>query len=364
VASPAGDELMSSRARFGSILPISMLLFAAAATAQQTAPPAQAAAAGAVHLDVVVTAKSGAPIGDLQQQDFTVLDNNVPQTVTSFKPVTARDAPIEIVLVIDSVNATAVIVGTERIAIDKFLSAEGGRLTYPVAVDVVTDTGIQNVANFSIDGNALDAALQKDSVGLRDVGRSAGYWGAAERLQISLKAMGQLVASEAPRPGRKLILWVSPGWPLLSGPNTEVDSRQQEQLFASIVGISSDLLRARITICSISPLGAGESELRALGYEQFLKPVKKQSQAQVGNLGLQVLAVQSGGLALSSGNDVAMFLQECVSDSAPYYEISFDPASPEQPNEYHHLEIKIDKPGLTARTRQGYYAQPPASPGN
>jgi hypothetical protein len=28
------------------------------------------------------------------------------------------------------------------------------------------------------------------------------------------------------------------------------------------------------------------------------------------------------------------------------------------PNEYHALEIKLGKPGLTARTRTGYYAQP------
>ena len=27
-------------------------------------------------------------------------------------------------------------------------------------------------------------------------------------------------------------------------------------------------------------------------------------------------------------------------------------------DEYHTLEVKVDKPGLTARTRTGYYAQP------
>jgi hypothetical protein len=27
-------------------------------------------------------------------------------------------------------------------------------------------------------------------------------------------------------------------------------------------------------------------------------------------------------------------------------------------NEYHGLEVAIDKPGLTARTRTGFYAQP------
>jgi VWFA-related protein len=315
-----------------------------------------------MQLDVVVSAKSGAPVGNLTQQDFTLLDNKIPQTITSVKAVGSREAAVEAVLVIDAVNDTAQNIGTERIQIDKFLRADQGNLAYPIAIDVVTDTGIQNVANFSSDGNALDATLQKDTVALRELGRSTGYWGATERLQISLQALGQIVKSEGPRPGRKIILWVSPGWPLLSGPTTELDSKQQQQLFASIVGISSDLLRGRITIYSVDPLGAGESPLRESDYEQFLKGVSKQSQAQIGNLGLQVIAIQSGGIAFGAGNDIDKFLEESLADSAPYYEISFVPASPEQPNEYHRLEIKIAKPGLTARTRQGYYAQPQTAP--
>jgi VWFA-related protein len=78
----------------------------------------------------------------------------------------------------------------------------------------------------------------------------------------------------------------------------------------------------------------------------------------IGNLGLQVLAIQSGGLSLNLSNDIAGALTQCLADSAPYYEISFVAPASSQRDEYHHLEIKIAKPGLTARTRQGYYAQP------
>jgi hypothetical protein len=38
-----------------------------------------------IYLDVVVSTTSGPPVSDLQQQDFTILDNNVPQTITSFE---------------------------------------------------------------------------------------------------------------------------------------------------------------------------------------------------------------------------------------------------------------------------------------
>lgn len=71
-----------------------------------------------------------------------------------------------------------------------------------------------------------------------------------------------------------------------------------------------------------------------------------------------MIATQSGGLALDFNNDVAALLQKCLADTQAYYEISFDTPAADQQDEYHHLEFKLAKPGLTARTRQGYYAQP------
>jgi len=347
---------MFSNSRLGCFL-LATLLCAAAAPAQQNSPQVQVGG-GKIYLDVTVSPKSGPPVADLQQQDFTELDNNSPQTITSFAAVTGRQAPVEVILVIDAINTDAREIGYERIQIDKFLRTEGGHLAYPVAVVVATDTGAKIAENFSSDGNALSAAMDRDQIGLRDIGRSAGFYGATERLQYSLQALNQLIGGEAPHPGRKILLWVSPGWPLLSGPNVELDSKQQAGIFAQIVELSTQLRQARVTLYSVNPLGAGESVFRGTYYEEFLKGVSKPSQVNLGNLGLQVLAIQSGGLELDYNNDLAGLLQQCISDAAPYYEISFVAAAAERPDEYHRIEIKVAKPGLTARTRQGYYAQP------
>jgi VWFA-related protein len=348
---------MSNYARLGCFL-LAPFLFAAAGQAQGPSAPVQAPA-GRNYLDVVVTSKSGAPVSGLQQQDFTLQDNKVAVPITSFQAVAGREAPIEIVVVIDAVNTDARTVDDERIQIDKFLHTDNGNLAYPVALAVVTDTGVEIVGNtYSADGNALSAALKKESVALRDINRSAGYWGATERLQLSINALGQLVTREAARPGRKLIFWVSPGWPLLDVPGAEVDSKQQQQLFATLVRMNTDLMQSRITIYSIDPLGAGENTMETAAYRQFLKGVSKANQMQVGNLALQVVAIHSGGLVVGPDNDIAGLVQKCVADSAPYYEISFEPAAPDGPDEYHHLEIKVATPGLTARTREEYYAEP------
>jgi VWFA-related protein len=346
---------MIIHARFGFLL-LATLLYSFADSTQQPVAPTQASGSR-IYLDVVVTPKSGAPVGDLQQQDFTLLDNKSPQTITSFKMVTGREAPVEVVLVIDAVNNTAQSVSFARIEMDKFLRAEGGHLAYPFAVAIFTDKGTQIVANFSSDGNALAAALQQDNPGLRDIGRSSGYYGATERLQLSLTALRQLIAGVAPHQGRNLMLWVSPGWPLLSGPGTELDSKQQQQIFTDIVSLSARLIQARVTLYGIDPSGSGESMMRTSYYKEFLKGISKPSQVDVADLGLPVIAIQSGGLALNSSNNIASMVRECVAET-PYYEISFDPPAAKQRDEYHRLEIQLDKPGLTARTRQGYYAQP------
>jgi hypothetical protein len=44
-----------------------------------------------------------------------------------------------------------------------------------------------------------------------------------------------------------------------------------------------------------------------------------------GNLALQVLAVQSGGCVLNSGNDITNLVRSCLVDAGAFYSVSFDP---------------------------------------
>jgi VWFA-related protein len=337
---------------------IFFILFTGSLSAQQHSTQSQIAT-GKIYLDVVVTPKSGPAIIGLQQQDFTLVDNKLPQAISSFRAIGGSDARVEVILVIDAVNIDYERVAFVREQIDKFLHADGGHLEQPAALAFFTDKGTQIEEGFSSDGNALSTELDRYTVALRTIRRSSEYEG-SERFNLSIDALGELAAREASRPGRKIVLWISPGWPLLSGPATaaQIDSKQQQQLFANVVSLSAQLQQARITLYSIDPLGAGESMLRANYYQQFLKGVIEASKVEPANLSLQVLATQSGGLALDFNNDVTVLLRECLADTRAYYEISFDPPAADHRDEYHHLEVKIARPGLSGRTRQGYYAQP------
>lgn len=343
--------------RSSLIFLLSLLSTAAFSNPQQS--PRSTPGGSPIYLDVVVTRKSGPPVSGLEQQDFTLIDNKLPQTITSFRALGGTAGRVEVLVVVDAVNVDYEKVAYVRLQIEKFLRADEGHLPQPTALAVFTDQGTQIQESLTTDGNALSAALDKYTVGLRTIRRTSQY-GGADRFNLSMQALRELASREAQRPGRKIILWVSPGWPLLSGPRAVefLDSKQQQELFANIVAFSTQLLQARITLYSIDPLGATENELRANYYEEFVKGVKEPSQVVPGNLALQVMATQSGGLALDFNNDVAALLRQCLADTQAYYELSFDAPEADKRDEYHQLEVKVAKPGLTARTRRGYYAQP------
>jgi VWFA-related protein len=342
--------------RFGVLLLVS-LLYTPHVSAQQNNSPTPPRD-GKIHLDVVVTPKSGPRVSGLQQQDFTISDNNVLRTITSFAAVAGRQAPIEVVLLLDAVNTDSQNVAVELEGINRFLKADGGRLAYPTTVAILTDKEIQFQQDFSQDGNVIGTALDQRTIGLRSIGRTTGSYAAAAHFLMSLQGLRRLVAHEGGRPGRKLILWVYPGWPVLSSPQHMLSAEQERQIFGNIVDISTQLREFQITLYTIDPWGAADVGLRPPNWEAYLRGISKPSQVRSGNLALEVIATQSGGLALNSSRDIAAQLQECVADAGAYYEISFDPAITSRPNEYHQLEINVAKPGLTARTRQGYYSRP------
>jgi len=316
-----------------------------------------------VTLDVVVTDKAGHPVPGLQQSDFTLLDDKQPQTITSFRAAeetsATADPPLQVILLVDAVNTAYQGVVYQRNELIKLLQRDGGHLTLPMSLILLSDTSTQIQPTPSRDGNALVTALNANQSGLRIIGRSQGFYGGADRVQISIKALEQLIAYETRQPGRKLLIWLSPGWPLLSGPNVQMTDKGRESIFNTVVALSTALRQARITLYSVDPSGMSDAgSMRTFYYESFLKGVPSANKVENGNLGLQVLAVQSGGRVLNSSNDIARLIATCLDDSKAFYTLTFDSPRADHPDEYHSLQIQIDKARLTARTRTGYYAQP------
>jgi VWFA-related protein len=326
------------------------------AAAGQPQPTAQS-----IHIDVVVDTKPGQPVTSLDQKNFTVLDNKTARPITHFKIAGAASEPVSVIVLVDAVNTPYQTVAYAREGVEKFFKANEGQLANPTSLAVLTDQGVQLDSNFSKDGNALSDALEHREIGLREINRSS-EWGGQERFEICMNALAQLMAFAGPIPGRKIVLWISPGWPIISGPRVYLDGHQENQIFNNIINASTQFRQMNLTLYNINPVGVTESLERADYYESFLKGVAKASQVQIGNLALQVLALQSGGLALESNSDVSEMMLRSLQDAKSWYSISFNPLPADKSDEYHHIEVKVDQPGMVVRTRDGYYANPVALP--
>lgn len=337
-----------------SVLPV--LAGAACAQAQTQTPDRQ------MTLSVVVLDKSGKPVPGLQQQDFTLLDDKHPQKIVSFQAVQGVNPsgpPTQIILVIDQVNTALSNVAFERQQVQKFAERDGGQLARPLSLAVFTDTGVRMSGAPTQDGKAVVAALGENPAGLRVINRDQGVYGAGDRLQLSINALRQIAESEVAQPGQKILIWISPGWPYLTGPNIILSSKDQQNLFNTLVAVSDLMAQARITLDSVDPLGTADAAgFRSTYYQEFVKGVKKPQQMQMGNLALQALAIQSGGRVFIGSNDVANEIAKAATEANDYYLLTFDAARGDGPNEYHSLEVKVGRPGLKAQTRTGYYAQP------
>lgn len=312
-----------------------------------------------VHLDVVVTDKAGKPVQGLSATDFAVLDNDEPRKILSFEahePGTHEaEPPTQVIILFDTANVPFEAVSLARRQVENYLLRNDGHLAEPVSIYFLTDQTVVGQRRPSTDGKALATELETTESRLRAQNRETGVWGYLERFEFSTKMMSEVVEMLKNEPGRKLLIWVGPGWPMLDGPGMVFSTEQQEKLFTNIVGFSTLLREARVDLYSVS---LGTADEGTYLYARYLKGVRKVTQAQVANMALKVLAVQSGGLALAPSNDLTSAIDACVQDAAVDYSLSFEPPRADGPNDYHELKVRVDRPGLTARTNTGYYDQP------
>jgi VWFA-related protein len=323
-------------------------------------PKSAVIAEGRIKLDVVVDDSDGKAVLGLQPWEFKILDNNEPRKVLSFSAFgdagVKPDPPVEMILVMDTLNLPFQQVAFVRGEIGEFFRQNGGNLKQPVTLVLLSDAGIRFQPRPSTDGNAIATVVEGIEGSVSTINSAMGGEGYVERFQRSAKAMDNIAQNEARKPGRKLLIWVGPGWPLLSRPADGYSDKEQRRNFANIIEMSTALRQARITAYSVAP-GAGATP-NALFYRTFLNPVKTYRDADFGNLALKVLVTQTGGRILGPDNDLVRQINRCVEDANAFYRISFDPPATEHAGEYHDLKVLVDKPGVTLRTNAGYYNEP------
>lgn len=95
-----------------------------------------------------------------------------------------------------------------------------------------------------------------------------------------------------------------------------------------------------------------------------LSPLESRQQSfQDSRAGLNFLAVETGGLYLDGSNDLPGLLRRATDDQAGYYLIGYHPEAGtfrtgNEKVKYHDIKVRVKRPGLQARSRNGFYSMP------
>jgi VWFA-related protein len=361
----------------------------------EPAPKPQGAASdileGLIHLDVTVRGSSGRLVAGLGAKDFAVFDNGQPEKILTFiayEGAVKPDPPVSVTLLLDLLKVPPYLASFEREQVEKFLRQDGGHLSQPMTILELTDSGLWQAGALSADGNALAEEVAHDRLTPRmdsrehravEGGRFASVLFEAHPEfydappLASEKVLGAIATAERQKPGRKLLLWVGPGWGIGSGNDTNEDlagKENQSAFFDRIVWFSALLRLARVNLYSFSvgengplsvaeggPLSTDVPPMPVAGPHSF-QAVSSSKEISAFDLNRKVLAIGSGGRVLPLANDLVSQINGCLQEQNAFYSLSFDPAPAAHADEYHDLKIQVRNGTLTAATVPGYYDQP------
>lgn len=213
-------------------------------------------AAGHIQLDLVVTDAADKPVSDLQPWDFKVLDNGQPRKILTFRSYNETaakpDPPVEVILVLDTVNLPFSQVAIVRSQVEQFLRQDGGHLKQPVLLVLYTNAGVRVQQRPTLDGNAEADVVNQIKGTVRTIDPAMGGDGMVERFALSVHQLASIAENEALQAGRKLLIWVGPGWPMLNQPTDVYSEKDQRRNFDGVVELSTKLREARMPVYSVS----------------------------------------------------------------------------------------------------------------
>ena len=71
---------------------------------------------------------------------------------------------------------------------------------------------------------------------------------------------------------------------------------------------------------------------------------------------LRALSEDTGGFAAVNSNDFKTAFERIVKDNSSYYVLAYYPPDPKRDGKFHRIQVKVNRPGLTVRSRRGYAA--------
>jgi VWFA-related protein len=373
-------------------------------------PPTFKSGVENVEVDVVVTNRQGQFVRDLTKNDFHISEDGKPQAATAFALV---DIPIEpaarpigarqlvepdittnehvvegrvYVLVIDDLHITPLAVQRTKIAATRFIERLGANDLMAVVHTAGPGAASQEFTGSTrrllaaVDqtiGHGLDSATKvRNDNAFATNGAETGDTFDLERAanaQATLRVVRDVANWCASVYGRrKAILLMSAGidYPMTFSDKAGEENRPTDSVLHAAEEATDAAMRSNVSIYGIDP--GGLTGLGDSGTEFYFGPSNRamgtpavRRELEMRQESLRRLADETGGTAIVGRSDLDAAYDRIVSDNSGYYVLAYAPPSSKRDGKFHRITVRLDRPGLTARTRSGYLSpsgKAPATP--
>ena len=266
-----------------------------------------------VSLNITVTDAGGKYASDLEQPDFDVFEDGAKQTLTFFS---RTQQPISLALLLDTSASM-----DERMGIAQEAAIGFARQLHKEdqAEVIDFDSQVRILQAFTNDSVALEKAIRET----KPNGSTSLY----NALYIALKDLKKEKAATTSDIRRQAIVLLSDG-----------DDTSSLIEFDQVLDLAK---RSETVIYSIG-LRQGEIARREFKEAEFV---------------LKQLSTETGGRAYfpTDARELPKIYQSIWDELSSQYAVAYSSTNPKRDGAWRRIQVRIAKPGLTARTKQGYY---------
>jgi Ca-activated chloride channel family protein len=330
-----------------AVLSLCAFLCIAAGRAQKEAEPAGTPQAiqvrvEMVSLPVVVTDQTGNHVRNLKKEDFRVFEDGVLQEIAGFAAV---EEPISVALTLDTSGSTEF--QLDRIRQEAMRFVRLLREEDSIAIVSFADE-VKLLEPFNIYHKKNPDALRK----LKPGGLSAVY----EAVWLSIEQVLNLEY------GRKALVFFSDGVDNRSETVTEeetLDLARKTESTIYCIYFNTDKDRFKRMPSIIDPGLKSSGTPFAAQWPPIKIPTGrgKNPEYTAGREYLAKLAQYSGGLLVDASRieNLGAAFGRIAQELRSQYSLGYYPKDTKHDGRFRKVEVKVNRPGITARTKQGYY---------
>lgn len=287
-----------------------------------------------VRVPCTVRDSNGAAAHDLRSDEFVVLDDGVPQQVKYIWQ--ESDLPLTVGLIADCSCSQSSFLSQQRQTLMQFVS----RILSPQDRAFLVSVAEQQKLVTDLTSSVESLRAGTEGLGIEEAavlgepcsGENPTVW-SRHSPPCGGKTLwnGVFFAAKLklrPQAGRKAMLLLTDGWD--TGSDRGVTDAIEACQGADTVVFS---IRYNPYKFSLPALTRGQHDL-------------------------QRIARETGGLAFEGESDkLPAIFDRIEADLRSQYVLGYTPSAAQNPGSYHKIKVKVTRPGLAVRARQGYYAQ-------